>query len=374
MDITTLLADPAAINLNLLVSEKGSITLIVRTVQPHPGCPKCGQASTSLHSHYQRTVADLPWHGVTIKLQLNTRKFRCQNDLCSQKVFCERLPNVVATYARKTVRLTAALQLLAFALGGEAGARTAQGLNLKISGDTLLRYIRRYSLPSAPIPVVLGVDDWAKRKGKTYGTILVDLERHKPVELLADREAKTLAAWLTAHPGIEVISRDRAEAYADGGKQGAPQAVQVADRWHLLKNLSEAVERSLQSRCRRLSDAAEAIRQTQMTASSAVIEAGLTTMLSSREDHQIAQNRKRRLARYHEVKRLDEQGMSILGIVQTFKMSRMTVYRYLRSEGFPERARRTQCGGCLEEYLPLIHQRFAAGCDNAMQLWREVAA
>lgn len=109
MDITTLLADPAAINLDLLVSEKGSIGLIVRTVQPHPGCPKCGQASTSLHSHYQRTVADLPWHGVTIKLQLNTRKFRCQNDLCSQKVFCERLPRVVAAYARKTVRLTAAL-------------------------------------------------------------------------------------------------------------------------------------------------------------------------------------------------------------------------------------------------------------------------
>src|SRR4051812_23495217 len=131
MDITTLLADPAAINLDLLVSNANSITLVVRTVQLHPCCPKCGQASTSLHSYYQRTVADLPWHGVTIKLQLSTRRLRCQNALCPQKVFCERLPKVVAAYARKTVRLNSALQLLAFTLGGEAGARAACGLGLR---------------------------------------------------------------------------------------------------------------------------------------------------------------------------------------------------------------------------------------------------
>src|SRR4051812_2218819 len=170
MDITTLLADPAAINLDLLVSEPKSIMLIVRSVQTSPSCPMCGQVSSSLHSHYQRTVADLPWHGVSIKLQLNTRKLRCQNEICSRKVFCERIPGVFAVYARKTVRLNSALRLLAFALGGEAGARAACGLGLKTSGDTLLQRIRETPLPPAPTPSALGVDDWAKRRGRSYGT------------------------------------------------------------------------------------------------------------------------------------------------------------------------------------------------------------
>lgn len=131
MDITTLLADPEAIHLECCVSESRSITLVVHSIQNAPSCPVCAQASTSLHSHYQRTLADLPWHGVAVKLALHSRKFRCRNPLCSRRVFCERLPKVVAAFARKTERLNAALTLIAFALGGQAGARTARGLMMR---------------------------------------------------------------------------------------------------------------------------------------------------------------------------------------------------------------------------------------------------
>lgn len=252
MDITTLVADPAAINIRHFISEPQSITVVAQAMHPQAHCPKCRHPSSSLHSHYQRTVADLPWHGVSVSLQLQTRRFRCRNERCVQQVFCERLPKVVDTYARKSVRLNAALTLLAFALGGEAGARAACGLSLRVSGDTLLRSIRRAAITEVPTPKVLGVDDWAKRKGHSYGTILVDLKQHQPIDLLPDRESATLAAWLKAHSGIEIVSRDRSQAYAAGITEGAPQAVQVADRFHLLMNVREVLKKFLLRQTRQL--------------------------------------------------------------------------------------------------------------------------
>lgn len=143
MDANTLLANPQIIHLDSFISEPNAITIVVHSRQEQPMCPSCNQLSSSFHSHYQRKVADLPWHGVVVQIQLNTRKFRCRNELCRQKIFCERLPHVVETYSRKTCRLVAALTWLAFALGGEAGARTAERLRMKTSSDTLLRMIRR---------------------------------------------------------------------------------------------------------------------------------------------------------------------------------------------------------------------------------------
>lgn len=241
----TPLADPALIRVQYARPPCNLITLIVRTISPSCPCPSCRRPSRIIHSRYVRRVADLTWQGVSVLLELHARRFRCPNSLCPRDIFCERLPSIVAPYARRTVRLHTALELIGFAIGGEAGARLARELGLTVSPDTLLRRLRLPPVEKVSTPRVVGVDDFAFRRGRRYGTLLVDLEQSRPIDLLPDREAETLSAWLRAHPDIEIITRDRSKTYARAVAEGAPSAMQIADRWHLLKNLREALERLL---------------------------------------------------------------------------------------------------------------------------------
>jgi transposase len=166
MNGTTLLPDPSLIKLERFVSSLDAITVIVKTIQPQAICGLCKQPSQKIHSRYVRTLADLPWQGVAIRLQLTVRRFFCINEDCPRKIFAEQLPSIVKRYARKTTRLNDALSLLGFAIGGEAGARVAKRLSMTTSPDTLLRRLRQAVLVECPTPKVLGVDDWAFRRGQ----------------------------------------------------------------------------------------------------------------------------------------------------------------------------------------------------------------
>jgi transposase len=354
-------------NVTIGVADVTATLLATRSEIP---CPLCGSLSGRIHSRYQRTLADLPWSQHHVRLVLSVRKFFCDVAACSRRIFTERLPGVVAPYARRTTRLTDILRLLAFALGGEAGARLVERLGLTTSPATLLRLIRR-TAPSAPTtPRVLGVDDWAFRRGHRYGTILVDLEDHRVIDLLSERQADQFAAWLSEHPDVAVVSRDRAQVYADGARRGAPHAVQVADRFHLLKNLGEALERLLLHERTALQAAA---------GQASVDPAPLKTYgeddrvpWQERAEQVSQQKHAPKLAQYAEIVRLHAAGTATKHIAEVVGVSRPTVYRYLRLDGPPERKRPYRSRHLLTTYEPYLRQRWTEGCRTKSQLLREV--
>jgi transposase len=275
----------------------------------------------------------------------------------------------VEPYARKTTRLREILLLVGFALGGEAGARLAERLGMKASPSTLLRRLHGAALPSFEPPEVIGVDDFALLKGRKYGTIVVDFEKRRPIELLEGRSAEILAAWLKKLPKLRIIGRDRSTEYERGIEEGAPQAVEVLDRWHLLKNLRQSTEHVLESNSAKLSAITLPVKGEEKDA----LAEHAPVPRSSKEQATSAAYRNKMLARYRKVKKLHAQGMSMLAICRALGMSRGAVRRYVHADAFPERRRHPpQATSMLDPFTPYLVKRWEEGCHVAMQLWREI--
>ena len=351
------------------------ITLCARLSGTAASCPGCRTASRRVQGHYWRCLGDLPCFGRPVILRVQIRRFRCVNDTCPRRTFGETLPDVAQCRARHTDRLRSSHHAIALALGGNPGARLATRTGMPVGATTLLHRIREADLEP---PRVLGVDDWAWRKGQSYGTILCDLERGRRVDLLPDRTAETLAAWLKDHPSVEIVVRDRAGAYADGARQGAPQAIQVADRWHLLRNGSDALRGVLDHHHRHLDEAAQiaaASLPDEPAADDNTLDAagGQDTGLPVTQAEQRSLDaQRRRDARFEEAVRLREQGMTIRGIARALGVGRKTVRRWLRAGHAPTWRHADRGRSILDPFRDYLETRWAAGCRNGTGLWREI--
>jgi transposase len=328
-------------------------------------CPHCQTPSAHVHSSYTRTIADVPSGARRVIVRLHVRKFRCRNAQCPQRIFAERFPAYAHPRARKTIRMQDQLRSLGLLAGGRGGEALAQVLGIQVSDCTILRLLCARPEPPVPPVRVLGVDDFAFRRGRTYGTLLVDLEQHRVIDLLADRAQIDFALWLQGHPEVEVVSRDRGGDYAAAATFAAPTAVQVADRFHLLANAGEALERCLTRYHVQLREAARLLADDEAPVR--------TTKRTPTEQQRQRERRGSRLERYEQVVALAEQGISARQIAFQLRMARGTILKYLRAKSFPEHASRPR-PRLIDPYVPYLQERWTAGEHSARVLWREICA
>lgn len=358
------------------------LTVVVAVTRASARCPVCDRRARRLHSRFRRTLADLPCAGLSVTVRVHGRRFFCLTPSCPRRTFRERLPELAAPYARRRERLAAALQQIGLALSAESGARLAGRLGMPTSASTLLRLLRTLACPGVGELRAVGIDDWAWKRGQRSGTVVVDLDAHRLVDVLPDRDADHVASWLAAHPSIQVIARDRAGLYADAATRGAPQASQVADRWHVVDNLADALERFLLQKRAALKAATRTVED---AAATPPAEPAPEEMYPGKRRQPISQagmeraeeERARRLttrrAADEAVIAQHANGADIADVARTVGVSRTTIYRYLR-QGPPERKQPGRPPGrrVLAPWEPYLLRRWAEGCHNASRLWREI--
>ena len=337
------------------VDEAGAVMVItVRSSAASVDCPGCAGASHRVHSRYTRTLADLPLSGRPVRLKVLVRRFRCDRELCSRRIFSERL-SAATPWGRRTARLDKLVYHLGLALGGRPAASFAQRLRLPVSNDTLLRVVRRRGTPAFAAPRAIGIDDWAWKRNHRYGTLICDLERRRTIALLPDREPATAQAWLSGQPQIEIVTRDRGGGYALAAARALPGAIQVADRWHLMENASQAF----------LAATRACMRQIRAALGAATVNPALLTAAEKLQYEGYLRRDDINAA----VLALHKAGKPIKEIVRCSGHSRGTIRRVLRgqrAEVFRTRE------SSLEAHLPWLDARWADGARNGAALWREL--
>jgi transposase len=322
-------------------------------------CPGCQTPTRRVHGRYDRKLVDVPAGCREVVVRLRVRRFRCANPACTVVTFAEQVSELTSPWARRTQPVTTLLAQIGLVLAGRAGARLAAGLGVDVGRNVLLRIVRALPVPdhkSQQDLRVLGIDDFALRRGHVYGTVLVDLSTHRPVDLLPARTAEPVAAWLRQRPAVEVVCRDRAGAYAQAAAEATPGAIQVADRWHLWHNLAQHVERAVAAHRRCWS-------QPLRVAPSEGASEGKGRRLAARDSE-----------RWQLVHDLLAEGLSLKQISRRTGLARGTVRRFARA-GEPaqlDRGARPARGSRLDAHRAFLAEQWRAGNTNAADLLRQL--
>jgi transposase len=353
---------------------RGSVRIWAHPRAEQAACPGCGDASARVHSRYERRLADAALAGRRVEIALRVRRFFCINQSCPVRTFAEQISGLTSRYTRRSPLLRVMLESIGLALGGRAGARLATALGLPAGRTSLLRLVRALPDPEIGAVAVLGVDDFALRRGHVYGTVLVDVDTRRPIDLLPDREADTFAAWLRDHPGAEVICRDRAGVYAEAAERAAPHAIQVADRWHLWHNLAEHVEKTVAAHhgCLRQTDEIPPEVSIEPDSAAGLAEAAEAAHAERVENSTLLTRTK---IRYEQVRTLKAAGKGIKAIMRELGLAKETVRRFYRAGSLDELLAKPRAGrpSVLDAYKPYLHERWNAGVTNASTLFREIA-
>jgi transposase len=376
--LSSILHLPAGITITSVHPSVTELVVCVACHAPSMPCPECHQLSARIHGSYQRTVADLPCAGRNVLLLLTVRKFVCSTPTCPHKIFTERLPGLVESYGRMTTRLIALLQALGLGAGGQLGTRQADRSGIATSPSTLLRHLMQLPPPVTRSVRVLGVDDFAWKKRFTYGTILVDLERRKIIDVLADRESATVEAWLHEHPEVEFVSRDRGKDFTKAATMGAPQAQQVVDRFHMVRNLSEVLQEIL-GHCRAEIRQGEApLPQLEKAAAEPTRPLPTAATWQQRTPAQVKKVHQARQAsrddRYTQMTTLRTQGLTQREVAQRMGMSERTVRHWLKRGAAPTNERQFRRRSVFDPYAAYVLQRWQDGIQEAKHLYAEIRA
>ena len=326
-----------------------------------PQCPRCGSISTSRHSAYIRSLRDLPIQGDPVTLRVHTSRWRCRSSSCVQRTFVAPLTALASVRQRRTRRLDDVAFLIGHAMGGRPAERLARRLGLPLSRDVILTNLRRdarWYAEGGPARVI-GIDEWSRRKGSDFGSIIVDLARREVIDVLPDRAASSVERWMRTHPGIEYVVRDRDGLYAEGARKGAPQAKQVADRFHLIQNLRKTIETELAG----IRAPTGAVGKPLTLITEAAGNDSARTRMAGRDMRELMFNR---------VRSLHEAGESAEAIRLATGLGHRTVRKWIRLKALPPRQRMAPKSTTPSAFEAHLRRRWAEGCTHVRTLLAEV--